>query len=55
MNYELSEKLEKIYQIARNRLKLSSDRMKTYYDIGTKIQNFDKGSAVWLHNPHRTK
>ena len=55
MNYELSEKLVKIYQFARNRLKLSSDRMKRYYDIGTKMQNFDKGSAVWLHNPHRTK
>ena len=53
--YELSEKLEKIYQFARNRLKLSSDRMKRYYDIGTKMQNFDKGSPVWLHNPHRTK
>jgi hypothetical protein len=38
--YELSEKLEKIYQFARNRLKLSSDSMKRYYDIGTKMQNF---------------
>jgi hypothetical protein len=53
--YELSEKLEKIYQFARNRLKLSSDSMKRYYDIGTKMQNFDKGSPVWLHNPHCTK
>jgi hypothetical protein len=52
---ELSEKLEKIYKFARNRLKLSSDRMKRYNDMGTKMQNFDKGSPVWLHNLHRTK
>jgi hypothetical protein len=37
---ELSEKLEKIYQFARNRLKLSNDRMKRYNDMGTKMQNF---------------
>jgi hypothetical protein len=29
--------------------------MKRYNDMGTKMQNFDKGSPVWLHNPHRIK
>ena len=52
---ETSEKLDKIYQFARIRLKLSSDRMKRYYDKGSKKQNVDEGLPVWLHNPHRTK
>jgi hypothetical protein len=38
-----------------NPSKAATDSMKRYYDIGTKMQNFDKGSPVWLHNPHRTK
>jgi hypothetical protein len=29
--------------------------MKKKYDIGSKMQNIVEGSAVWLHNPHRTK
>ena len=39
----------------RKKLQLSSDNMKKKYDIGSKMQNIVEGSAVWLHNPHRTK
>ncbi|CAG2197901.1 unnamed protein product [Mytilus edulis] len=48
--YELSQKLEVIHK-----LKLSSDRMKRNYDVGTKMQTFDVGDPVWLHNPRRVK
>ncbi|CAG2240186.1 unnamed protein product [Mytilus edulis] len=53
--YELSKKLEVIHKFARNKLKLSSDRMKRNYDVGTKMQTFDAGDPVWLHNPRRVK
>ncbi|CAC5395695.1 Retrovirus-related Pol polyprotein from transposon 297,Retrovirus-related Pol polyprotein from transposon 17.6 [Mytilus coruscus] len=53
--YALSQKLEVIHQFARNKLKLSSDRMKRNYDVGTKMQKFDAGDPVWLHNPRRVK
>ncbi|CAC5413343.1 unnamed protein product [Mytilus coruscus] len=53
--YELSQKLEVIHQFARNKLKLSSDRMKRNYDVGTRMQKFDAGDPVWLHNPRRVK
>ncbi|CAG2242289.1 unnamed protein product [Mytilus edulis] len=53
--YELSQKLEVIHKFARNKLKLSSDRMKRNYDVGTKMQTFDVGDPVWLHNPRRVK
>ena len=53
--YELSQKLEVIHKFARNKLKLSSDRMKRNYDVGTKMQTFDAGDPVWLHNPRRVK
>jgi hypothetical protein len=51
----LSDELEKIHVFARKKLQLSSDNMKKKYDIGSKMQNIVEGSAVWLHNPHRTK
>ena len=51
----ISYKLEKIHVFARKKLQLSSDNMKTKYDIGFKIQNIVVGSAVWLHKPNRTK
>ena len=53
--YELSQKLEKIHEFARDKLKLSSDMMKRKYDVGAKLQNFTERSVVWLHNPNRTK
>lgn len=53
--YELSKQIDKIHEFARNKLKLSSDRMKKYYDVGSRLQKFEKGSAVWLHNPRRKK
>ena len=53
--HELSQKLNDIHEFARNKLKLSSGRMKRNYDAGTKLQKFEKGSAVWLHNPRRVK
>lgn len=51
--YELSKKLEEVHQFARQRLKLSSDRMKRYYNINAKMQSFEIESPVWLHNPKR--
>ncbi|VDI60051.1 Hypothetical predicted protein, partial [Mytilus galloprovincialis] len=29
--------------------------MKRNYDVGTKMQTFDAGDPVWLHNPRRVK
>ncbi|CAC5419627.1 unnamed protein product [Mytilus coruscus] len=53
--YELSQNLDVIHQFARNKLKLSSVRMKINYDIGTKMQIFNAGDLVWLLNTRRVK
>ena len=51
----LQEKLERVHDFARERLTLSSDQMKHYYDLDTVQKRFEDGDAVCLYNPQRKR
>ncbi len=51
----MQEKLDKVHAFARDRLKLSSDRMKRYHDVGVTARQFEVGDPVWFFNPRRRK
>ncbi len=51
----LQEKLDKVHDFARERIKLSSDRMKRYYDVRATGDQLNEGDLVWLYNPQRKK
>ena len=51
----LQEKIGVIHDFARNKLKLSTDRMKRRYDAQSKQNRFSKNDKVWLYNPKRYK
>ena len=50
---QLTESLELTHQFARNRLRLSSERMKNQYDIDSTKHCFEKGENVWLCTPQK--
>ena len=53
---ELQQKLELVHEYARQNLSIASQKQKKYYDHRCdKRQLFEKGDAVWLHNPQRKK
>uniref|UniRef100_A0A8D8T2Y1 Integrase p58-like C-terminal domain-containing protein n=1 Tax=Cacopsylla melanoneura TaxID=428564 RepID=A0A8D8T2Y1_9HEMI len=52
---ELQEDLRNIHDKTRDKLKLSSDRMKTRYDSLCNSVGFQVGDQVWLYNPKRRK
>ena len=52
---QLTESLELTHQFARNRLRLSSERMKNQYDIDSTKHCFEKGENVWLCTPQKKK
>uniref|UniRef100_A0A8D8X1Z2 Integrase p58-like C-terminal domain-containing protein n=1 Tax=Cacopsylla melanoneura TaxID=428564 RepID=A0A8D8X1Z2_9HEMI len=52
---ELQEGLRNIHDKTRDKLKLSSDRMKTRYDSLCNSVGFQVGDQVWLYNPKRRK
>ena len=52
-NEQLQKTLEIVHQYARERLQLSSEQMKTYYNFRADDTTFEKGDAVWLYNPRR--
>lgn len=49
----LQEKLEQVHIYARENLKISTARMKKYYNFYAYGITFDMGDAVWLHNPRK--
>ena len=53
--YQLENKLVKIHEFARVHLDMASLNMKKNYDRGTNLKLYDKGDAVWYHDPRRTK
>ena len=53
---QLQERLENVYQYARQQIKIKSDKMKLYYDANHREDaELQEGMAVWLHNPHRKR
>ena len=51
---KLQEKIEVIHEFARNKLKLSTDRMRRRYDAQSKQNQFNE-NEVWLYYPKRYK
>lgn len=45
---DLEERLMKVHVLARNKLELSSDRMKVRFNKKSQPMNFQEGDAVWL-------
>jgi transposase InsO family protein len=52
---ELQEKLSSVHNGVRNKIKLSSDRMKARYDLRANSTGFKEGEQVWLYNPRRQR
>ena len=52
---KLQDRLEQVHQYAREHLKIASDRQKKNYDHKAQEGGYNKGDAVWLHNPRRKK
>ncbi|KAJ8912305.1 hypothetical protein NQ315_017338 [Exocentrus adspersus] len=51
----LEDRLKTVHEFARNRLLLTSDRMKMCLDVKPGQNVFKEGDAVWLYQPQRKK
>lgn len=51
--YNLKEKLNAIHQQVRNKIAISSERIKRRYDQSVSNLSFEQGQKVWLYNPCR--
>jgi transposase InsO family protein len=52
---ELQKRLLEIHDMVRERIQISSDRMKSRYDIRANSAGFQENDMVWLYNPTRKK
>ncbi|KAK3743518.1 hypothetical protein QZH41_015906, partial [Actinostola sp. cb2023] len=53
---KLLKRMETVHRFARQHLKHETERQKRYYDHrGVRCNHFNRGDAVWLHNPKRKK
>ena len=52
-NEKLQKTLETVHEYAREKLQLSSESMKTYYNLRSDDTTFEQGDIVWLYNPWR--
>jgi hypothetical protein len=50
---QLGDKLNEVYQCARERMQIKSDLQKKYYDVRAHGPKFEPGDFVWMHNPAR--
>ena len=50
-NEKLQKTLETVHEYAREKLQLSSESMKTYYNLRSDDTTFEQGDIVWLYNP----
>ncbi|KAL1464034.1 hypothetical protein WDU94_003718 [Cyamophila willieti] len=53
--HNLRETLRKVHEQTRDNFKLSSDRMKTRYDLLANSKGFHPDDLVWFYNPKRQK
>ncbi|GFW68333.1 retrovirus-related Pol polyprotein from transposon 412 [Trichonephila clavipes] len=52
---KLQARMEEIHHLARERIGMASEKMKTRYDARTTGHDFHEGDKVWLWNPKRRK
>lgn len=52
---EQQRRLNETHDFVRQRLRICSDRMKSWYDSRARPISFAQGEKVWLYNPRRTK
>ncbi|GFS76807.1 retrovirus-related Pol polyprotein from transposon 412 [Trichonephila clavipes] len=52
---KLQARMEEIHHLARERIGMASEKMKTRYDARATGHNFHEGDKVWLWNPKRRK
>ena len=52
---KLKESLSIAYNYARKRLRITTERMKTKYNLDATATRLDVGSQVWLYRPRRKK
>ena len=52
---DLKEKLLSVHETVRPKSQVTSDRMKTRYDLKGNSVGFQAGDLVWLYNPRRRK
>ena len=45
------ERFRQAYQITRDRLKVTAQKRKSYYDLGVRAKQFPVGSSVWYYYP----
>ena len=51
---ELQQRMETVHQFARQHITHETKRQKRYYDHrGVRCNRFNRGDAVWLHNPKK--
>ena len=47
------ERFRQAYQITRDRLKVTAQKRKSYYDLGVRVKQFPVGSSVWYYYPRQ--
>ncbi|KAJ8958600.1 hypothetical protein NQ318_016321 [Aromia moschata] len=52
---DLRERIDRVHEFAREKLKMQSDKMKQRLDTTSTETLFEPGDAVWLYAPKRTK
>ena len=52
---KLRKQIRDTHDLARERLKLASDKMKARYDLKANSSGFKDGDRVWFYNPKRKK
>ncbi|GFW88508.1 retrovirus-related Pol polyprotein from transposon 412 [Trichonephila clavipes] len=52
---KLQARMEEMHHLARERIDMASEKMKTRYDARATGHNFHEGDKVWLWNPKRRK
>ncbi|GFW23496.1 integrase core domain protein [Trichonephila clavipes] len=55
INEKLQARMEEMHHLARERIGMASEKMKTRYNARATGHNFQKGDKVWLWNPKRRK
>ncbi|GFV54136.1 retrovirus-related Pol polyprotein from transposon 412 [Trichonephila clavipes] len=52
---KLQARMEEMHHLARERIGIASEKMKTRYDARAAVHDFHEGDKVWLWNPKRRK
>ncbi|GFU88402.1 retrovirus-related Pol polyprotein from transposon 412 [Trichonephila clavipes] len=52
---KLQARMEEMHHLARERISMASEKMKTPYDARATGHDFHEGDKVWLWNPKRRK